>query len=52
MANFNNAINLVVNYITSNGLYNFQSLTDETQTQLINAYGAEFEQQVNTRLIL
>ena len=44
------AVNTVVEYIVSNELYNFQSLASETKERLINAYGSNFETQVNKTL--
>ena len=51
MANINTAVTMVVEYIVSCGLYNFKSLEEETQQKLTNAYGADFEYQVNEKLI-
>ena len=50
MANINTAVAMVVEYIVSCGLYNFKSLAEETQQKLVNAYGKDFETQVNNRL--
>ena len=44
------AVITVVEYIISNELYNFQSLASETKKRLINAYGSNFETQVNKEL--
>ena len=44
------AVNTVVEYIVSNELYNFQSLSMETQERLTTAYGSNFELQVNKTL--
>jgi hypothetical protein len=52
MASINTAVNIVVDYIVTTGLYNFKSLAEETQQKLINAYGSEFECQVNAQLSL
>lgn len=50
MASFNTAIDMVVEYIVTGGLYNFKSLTEEVQQKLISIYGTEFEHQVNAQL--
>lgn len=50
MAHVSKAVFMVVEYIISNELYNFQSLTNETQERLIEAYGSNFEVQVNKAL--
>ena len=52
MANVSTAVGLVVEYIVTNGLYSFKSLAEDTQQELIKAYGASFEDQVNAQLIL
>ena len=52
MANVSTAVGLVVEYIVTNGLYSFKSLTEDTQRELIKAYGTSFEDQVNAQLIL
>lgn len=44
------AIITVVEYIISNELYNFQSLSMETQERLTTTYGSNFETQVNKEL--
>lgn len=46
----NQAVNTVVEYIISNELYNFQSLSIETQERLTTTYGSNFETQVNKEL--
>ena len=40
----------VTEYIITNELYSFQSLSEETQDKLIGAYGPNFGQQVNINL--
>lgn len=50
MAHVSKAIIMVVEYIVSNELYNFQSLATETQERLKKAYGSNFETQVNKAL--
>ena len=50
MAHVSKAVFMVVEYIISNELYNFQSLASETKERLINAYGSNFETQVNKEL--
>lgn len=52
MANVNLAVGMVVEYIVKGGLYNFKSLAEETQQKLIDAYGSNFEAQVNAQLSL
>lgn len=52
MANINIATAMVVNYIVTNELYNFKSLTEETQQKLINVYGVDIEHYVNAQLSL
>lgn len=52
MAGISTAVSMVVEYIVTTGLYSFKSLAEETQQKLINAYGAEFEHQVNAQLSL
>ena len=52
MANVNTAVGIVVDYIIQGGLYNFKSLAEDTQQKLINAYGASFEDKVNSQLAL
>lgn len=44
------AVITVVEYIISNELYNFQSLSMETQERLTTTYGSNFETQVNKEL--
>ena len=44
------AVITVVEYIIANELYNFQSLSEETQSKLISVYGPNFGQQVNLSL--
>ena len=44
------AVNTVVEYIISNELYDFQSLSMEAQERLTTAYGSNFETQVNKEL--
>ena len=44
------AVITVVEYIISNELYNFQSLSMETQKRLTTTYGSNFETQVNKEL--
>ena len=44
------AVITVVEYIISNELYNFQSLSMETQERLTTAYGSNFKLQVNKAL--
>ena len=44
------AVITVVEYIVSNELYNFQSLSIETQERLTTTYGSNFETQVNKEL--
>lgn len=44
------AITAVVEYIIAHELYNFQSLSDKAQERLLNAYGSDFGNQVNTCL--
>ena len=46
----NQAVSTVVEYIVSNELYNFQSLSVEAQERLTTAYGSNFELQVNKTL--
>ena len=46
----NQAVITVVEYIISNELYNFQSLSMETQERLTTTYGSNFETQVNKEL--
>ena len=46
----NRAVVTVVEYIISNELYNFQSLSMETQERLTTTYGSNFETQVNKEL--
>ena len=50
MAHVSKAVFMVVEYIISNELYNFQSLASETKERLINAYGSNFETKVNKEL--
>lgn len=50
MAHVSKAVFMVVEYIVSNELYNFQSLANETQERLIKAYGSNFEVKVNKAL--
>ena len=50
MAHISKAVFMVVEYIISNELYNFQSLASETQERLISAYGFNFEAKVNKEL--
>lgn len=50
MAHVSKAVFMVVEYIISNELYNFQSLASETQERLISAYGSNFEAKVNKEL--
>ena len=50
MAHVSKAVFMVVEYIISNELYNFQSLTSETQERLISAYRSNFEAKVNKEL--
>lgn len=50
MASFENAVSMVANYIVSNDLYNFQSLSEDSQQKLISAYGKEIESCVNAQL--
>lgn len=50
MAHINKAVFMVVEYIVSNELYNFQSLSMEAQERLTTAYGSNFELQVNKTL--
>lgn len=50
MAHINKAVFMVVEYIVSNELYNFQSLSMETQERLTTAYGSNFKLQVNKAL--
>ena len=52
MANIGMAIKMVVEFIQENELYNFQSLTENTQEKLLNTYGSNFESQVNSCLNL
>jgi len=46
------AVCMVIEYILSAGLYSFKSLTEDTQSKLIEAYGEEFEHKVNAQLAL
>lgn len=41
------AVAMVVDYIIQADLYNFKSLSEETQARLLNAYGSDFEQKVD-----
>lgn len=50
MAHVNTAVAMVVEYIISNELYNFRSLTTNTQKRLKRAYGSNFETKVNKAL--
>ena len=50
MAHISKAVFMVVEYIVSNELYNFQSLSMETQERLTTTYGSNFETQVNKEL--
>ena len=50
MAHISKAVFMVVEYIVSNELYNFQSLSMETQERLMTAYGSNFKLQVNKAL--
>ena len=50
MAHVSKAVFMVVEYIISNELYNFQSLASETQERLISAYGSNCEAKVNKEL--
>lgn len=50
MAHVSKAVFMVVEYIITNELYNFQSLANETQERLIQAYGSNFEAKVNKEL--
>lgn len=52
MAHIDKAVGMVIEYIITNGLYNFQSLAEETQAKLISAYGKGFEKKVNAGLPL
>ena len=52
MANISVAVTMVVDYIVTNNLYSFESLTEETQQKLINAYGKYIGHHVNARLPL
>lgn len=50
MAHVNKAVLMVVEYIISNELYDFQSLSMKAQERLTTAYGSNFELQVNKTL--
>lgn len=52
MANLNTATIMVAKYIITMGLYNFQSLSEETKKKLIHAYGKNFGARVNAKLAL
>ena len=52
MANVSTAVGLVVEYIVTTGLYNFKSLSEETQQKLIGAYGEDIENHINAQLQL
>jgi hypothetical protein len=52
MAQKHKAVDMVVDYIIANHLYSFESLSDETQEKLANAYGEDFGNSVNRRLEL
>ena len=46
----NQAVVKVIEYIIENELYNFKSLSEKAQERLMNAYGANFGEQVNKGL--
>lgn len=50
VANICKAVDMIVDYINENGLYDFNSLSDETQKKLTEAYGKYIGFHVNNKL--